>query len=62
MEPVFAVPKAHIFPQLSPTLREGRKMTMIKAAGSAPSFQKKNDRLALPDAVTNPFPPPSPPV
>lgn len=27
-------------------------MTMIKAAGSAPSFQKKNGRLASPDAVT----------
>jgi hypothetical protein len=27
-------------------------MTMIKAAGSAPSFQKKNGRLAWPDAFT----------
>lgn len=27
-------------------------MTMIKAAGSAPSFQERNGRLAWPDAFT----------
>lgn len=32
-------------------------MTMIKATGSAPSFQKKNGRLALPDAFTTPSTP-----
>lgn len=48
-------PNAHISLQVSPTHEEGReKMKMIKVAGSAPSFQKKNDRLALPDAFTTP--------
>lgn len=53
MEPVFVVPPMPTFsPTGVPYLRSGRKMTMIKAAGSAPSFQKKNGRLASPDAVT----------
>lgn len=49
MEPAFAVPYAHIVPTAVP-YRGEQKMTMIKAAGSTPSFQKRNGRLAWPDA------------
>lgn len=61
MEPVFVVPQCPHFPTAAKG-EEQKDDDDQGQAGSALSFQKKNGRLALPDAVANSIPPPSPPV